>query len=241
MDPQPIRLPVVDGEEMQFTRLSTDDGLSQTRVSQIVQSPQGFIWFGTEYGLNRYDGYKFKVFVHDPQRANSLGSTFVTALFKDHTGALWIGCASSLDKFDPVTERVMHYRIDSEDPKGLSGTVVHISENGDGMLWLATGAGLYQLDPLSGQVVRYQHDPNDAPSLSSNDVKSSGVDRMGNFWVGTSEGLDKFDRKTGKVALHIPLPEPVQISFYEDRLGVFWIFYASGNGLAVLAIPTAWT
>jgi ligand-binding sensor domain-containing protein len=198
---------------MRFTRLSTEDGLSQTRVSQIVQGPQGFIWFGTQYGLNRYDGYKFKVFAHDPRRAKSLGGTFVTALFKDHTGALWVGCASSLDKFDPVMETVVHYRIDPDDPKGLSGTVVHVSEDGNGTLWLATGAGLYKLDPLSGRVVRYQHDPNDASSLSSNDVKSSGIDRMGNFWVGTSKALDKFDRITGKVALHVPLPEPVLISF----------------------------
>jgi PAS domain S-box-containing protein len=234
VDPEPIRLPMADGKEMQFTRLSTEDGLSQTRVSQIVQGNRGFIWFGTQYGLNRYDGYKFKVFVHDRLRANSLGGTFVTALFKDHAGLLWIGCASSLDRFDPITETFAHYRIASDDSKDLSGTVVHISEDSDGMLWLATGAGLHKLDPASGKLVHYRHDPNDATSLSSNDVKSSGVDRMGNFWVGTSEGLDRFDRTTEKVTLHVALPEPIQISFYEDRLGIFWIFHASGNGLAIL-------
>ena len=234
VEPEPIRLPMVDGKEMQFTRLSTEDGLSQTRVSRIVQDNRGFIWFGTQYGLNRYDGYKFKVFVHDSQRANSLGGTFVTALFKDHAGFLWVGCASSLDRFDPITETFTHYRIASDDPKDLSGTVVHIFEDADGMLWLATGAGLHKLDPGSGKLVHYRHDPNDATSLSSNDVKSSGFDRMGNFWVGTSEGLDRFDQTTGKVTLHVPLAEPVQISFYEDSVGVFWIFHASGNGLAVL-------
>jgi hypothetical protein len=57
---------------------------------------------------------------------------------------------------------------------------------------------------------------------------------MGNFWVGTSEGLDRFDTKTGKVTLHVPLQDPVQISFYEDHLGVFWIMHACGNGLAIL-------
>jgi ligand-binding sensor domain-containing protein len=196
VDPEPIRLPMIDGQEMQFTRLSTEDGLSQTRVSQIVQDNRGFIWFGTQYGLNRYDGYKFKVFVHDPLRANSLGGTFVTALFQDHAGFLWIGCASSLDRFDPITETFTHYRIGSDGPKDLSGTVVHISEDADGMLWLATGVGLHKLDPASRKLAQYRHDPNDATSLSSDDVKSSGVDSMGNFWIGTSEGLDRFDRTT---------------------------------------------
>src|ERR1700722_17230081 len=120
VDPEPIRLPMVDGKDMQFTRLSTEDGLSQTRVAQIAQDNRGFIWFGTQYGLNRYDGYKFKVFVHDSLRANSLGGTFVTALFKDHAGFLWVGCASSLDKFDLTTETFTHYRIASDDPKDLS-------------------------------------------------------------------------------------------------------------------------
>ena len=83
-------------------------------------------------------------------------------------------------------------------------------------------------------MIRYRHDSDDPASLSSDDVKSSGEDKAGTFWVGTSEGLDAFDRATGKVTLHVPLPEPVQISFYEDRLGVFWIYHASGSGLAVL-------
>src|SRR6478672_1741777 len=99
-----IRLPLVDGESMRFTRLSTENGLSQTRVSQIIQDDQGFLWFGTQYGLNRYDGYSFKVFVHDSRRGNSLGGVFISSLFKDHSGTLWVGCSQSLDRFDPVTE-----------------------------------------------------------------------------------------------------------------------------------------
>jgi Two component regulator propeller len=66
VNPSTITLPVVDGKGIRFTRLSTEDGLSQTRVTQIVQDDQGFMWFGSQYGLNRYDGYKFKVFKHEP-------------------------------------------------------------------------------------------------------------------------------------------------------------------------------
>jgi hypothetical protein len=141
VEPEPIRFTVIDGKGIQFTRLSTEEGLSQTRVAQILQGKRGFMWFGTQYGLNRFDGYKFKVFVHDPRNANSLGGNFVTALFRDHTGMLWIACASCLDQFDPVTEKFSQFRIDFDNPKAGSGTVVHIFEDPDGMLWLATGLG----------------------------------------------------------------------------------------------------
>jgi ligand-binding sensor domain-containing protein len=232
-DPLPLRLPLIYGTDIRFTRLSTTDGLSQTRVAQIVQDDLGFIWFGTQYGLNRFDGYEFKVFVHNPKDPEGLSGAFISSLFKDRQGYLWVGCAQTLDRFDPATETFKHYRVDTDDPEGLAGTVVHVSEDRNAMLWLATGSGLYRLDPASGGVVRYRHRAGDPTSLSSNDIKSSGEDKSGTFWVGTSEGLDAFDRETGKVTLHVPLPEPVQISFYEDHLGVFWIAYASGNGLAV--------
>ena len=88
VDPRTIILPVVDGKDIRFTRLSTEDGLSQTRVSQIVQDDQGFMWFGSQYGLNRYDGYKFKVFKHEPGVANSLSGVYIYALFKEPLGDL---------------------------------------------------------------------------------------------------------------------------------------------------------
>ena len=66
-----IRVPVIDGERVSVRRITTSDGLSQTLVTQILQDDRGFIWFGTQYGLNRYDGYEFKVFVHNAGVANS--------------------------------------------------------------------------------------------------------------------------------------------------------------------------
>src|SRR5258708_38676532 len=70
VDPRTIRIAVIDGTENRFARLSTTDGLSQRRVSQIVQDDRGFMWFGTQYGLNRYDRYDVKVFVPDPGNPN---------------------------------------------------------------------------------------------------------------------------------------------------------------------------
>jgi ligand-binding sensor domain-containing protein/signal transduction histidine kinase len=222
-DPHIVRLPVLDGKGLPFTRLSPADGLSHTSVSQIVQDDQGFLWFGGVYGLNRYDGYKFKVFVHDARQPNSIGGNRIRALFKDRSGMLWVASNRFLDKLDPATEKFTHYQVDSDDP---AGTVVHISQDRAGMLWLISGTGLHRLDPTTGQIRHYRS------GLSSHDVQWTGEDSSGTFWVGTSEGLDAFDREAGKVTLHIPIGRASQPAFYEDGSGTFWIYNQTGNGLA---------
>jgi ligand-binding sensor domain-containing protein/signal transduction histidine kinase len=94
------------------------------------------------------------------------------------------------------------------------------------MLWLASGTGLHRFDPMTGQIRHYRS------GLSSRNVQWTGEDISGTFWVGTSDGLDTFDREAGKVTLHIPIERASKPAFYEDRAGTFWIYYESGNGLA---------
>jgi signal transduction histidine kinase/ligand-binding sensor domain-containing protein len=228
-----VNIPVVEGGSARFTRISTAEGLSQTRVSQIVQDDRGFIWLGTQYGLDRYDGYEFKVFVHEAGRVNSLAGAFVYSLFKDRSGMLWIGCNQTLDRFDPRTETFTHYRVETDELSKLGSTVVHISQDDRGLLWLATGTGLHRLDPNTGAIVHYRHSADNPGGLSTNDITWSGEDRNGDFWVGTADGLDKFDRATGTVLLHIPIPDPIQVAFFEDRFGLFWIYHEFGTGLAI--------
>src|ERR1700748_3497315 len=82
-------VPLADGEDIQFRRLQPS--LSQTRVGQIVQDPQGFIWFGTQDGLNRYDGYELKVFRHEAHRDDTLSGVGIFSLLEDRSGGLWVG------------------------------------------------------------------------------------------------------------------------------------------------------
>ncbi len=220
-----ITLPLVDEKDIRFTRLSTDQGLSQTKVSQIVQDDQGFMWFGTQYGVNRYDGYNFKLFVHDPRHPNGLSGVYSSALFKSRNGALWVGSDQFLNKFDRATETFSRYPVPF---------VTNIIQDSAGILWLATVKGLYSLDPARGTIRHYAHDPNDPSSLGDNNVKVSGEDKQGRFWVATTGHLDEFDRTTGKVTLDIPMPDlPLGFEFYEDRFGMFWIFHDAPNPLSV--------
>ena len=225
INPQPIGLPIVDGTDIRFTRLSTSEGIMQSKAGHMVQDNQGFIWLATPYGLSRFDGYSFKSFTHDPRNPKSLSGEFITALFKDRHGGLWVGCPEFFHKFDPATETFTRYPVPF---------VTRVSQDSSGMLWLATRTGLYELDSETGRIHQYSHDPSDPSSLSSDDVRSSGEDKEGNFWVADTEGLEEFDRSTGKVTFRIPVYEPSNgISFCEDRFGVLWIFHVSGHPLAM--------
>jgi signal transduction histidine kinase/ligand-binding sensor domain-containing protein len=230
-DPHSLKLPIVEGHDLRFRRLSVAQGLSQTRVSAIVQDNLGFLWFGTQYGLDRYDGYKFKVFAREPGRSNSLSGVFVRSLFKDRDGILWVGCDQYLDKFDSATETFTHYSVKAKGENSPGATVNHISQGRSGVLWLSTKEGLYSLEPTTGVIERYVHDPKDPRSLSSNEIQSTGEDREGKLWVSTIEGLDAYNPATKTVSLHIPEHgEGRQVSFLEDSFGVFWIFHAAGGG-----------
>ena len=222
----PVRLPIVDATDNRFVRLSTTQGLSQIKVDHMAQDDDGFMWFATRYGLYRYDGYSFKVFVHEPENPNSLDGVVVNALFKDRDGALWAGCDQSLNKFDRTTETFRRYPIPFAN---------HIMQDRAGMLWVTCRGGLYSVDPASGQTRHYSSHPNDPSSLSNNDLTYCGEDKKGAFWVASNGHLDEFDRKAGKVKRHILLPEATHgFDFFEDRFGMFWLFQSSPNPLAVL-------
>jgi ligand-binding sensor domain-containing protein len=237
-DSLPIKIPVVDGQDIRFRRLSKSAGLSQTRVASVVQDKLGFIWFGTQYGLNRCDGYTSKVFKHEPGHSDSLSCVYIRSLFVDHSGTLWVGCDRFLDKYEPITETFAHYPIDTQVPGSLPTPIERINEDDAGMLWLATEKGLYKFDPVTGESTRYTHNPADPTSIAGNDVKFTRQDRTGQFWVADSGGLDAFDRKTGKITLHIPFrPEIGQ--FQQDKFGVFWIPSTSSScALATLDLNT---
>src|SRR5262249_41590593 len=196
VNPQTVRVTVSDGDDIRFNRLSTNAGLSQTRVAQISQDGQGFMWFGTQYGLNRYDGSKFKVLTPDLSQQNSLSGAYIYALFKDRSGMLWIGCGPYLDRLDPITETFTHFRVEPRvDPPV---TVVQITQDRGGILWLATANGLYGLDPNSGRISHhYSHDPRNPLSLSGNDVRSAGEDRSGRVWVGEWRSPGPTQRERG--------------------------------------------
>jgi PAS domain S-box-containing protein len=229
---------------VRFEHLTSEEGLSNDRVMSVMRDNQGFLWFGTQDGLNRYDGYDFRVFRHQPENDNSLSANFVLEIFEDHDGNIWLGTRGGLNRYDPKTERFTRYRHDPEDPESLSSDNVYaIFEDQDGNIWVGTTNGLDRLEPQIDGFVHNKHDPDDPTSLSHNAVRTIIEDTEGNMWIGTDGGgLNRFDRKkeTFFAYRHNPgdpntLGHDSIIKMLQDDEGVFWLA-TFGGGLDRLEI-----
>jgi len=233
------------GRHLKFTHLSAKDGLSQNDGRYIFQDRQGFMWIGTQDGLNRYDGYTFKVYTHDSEDDLSLSDDYITALYEDRSGTLWVGTWNGgLNKLDRATGQFTRYRHDSNDPHSLSHDHVRaIYEDQSGALWVGTrGGGLNRFDRDTGQFVHYQHDPDNPDSLSHDAVWFIAEDRSGFLWIATEGGgLNRFDPRSSQVDTgyfvryqHDPnnpnsLSHDTVWSIYLDRSGILWLGTEKGG------------
>jgi ligand-binding sensor domain-containing protein len=228
-------LPLIEGKDIRFTHLSTEQGLSQSRVDHMLQDRRGFIWIGTYNGLNRYDGYRFRTCKPDPNNSDSLGGLRVVAVLEDRSGILWVGVDQELDRFDPVTETFTRFRADPNNRDSPSGYLEHMTQDRDGMLWLATRNGLDRLDPASGRFTHYRNDPNDPHSLTSNNVRFVLEDKQNTLWIAAGAGLDAFDHRTKHVLRHYPnSQQPPLDRILEDHSEMLWLSTTQKNSLASL-------
>jgi len=243
--------------QLRFERISLEQGLSQSTVFSMLQDSQGFMWFGTENGLNKYDGYNFTVYKHDPDDPNSLGGNWIQTLLEDGSGMLWIGTSDGgLDRYDRKLDQFTHYRNDPNDPSSLSNDeITAIYQDRDGDLWIGTGGGgldrLVPTTPAAGQAlseaegfdqenerfVHYQNDPEDPNSLSSNAVSTIYVDQKGTLWIGTEDGgLNWFDSENERWWHYVNDPsDPHSLShnsitaISEDQSGALWVGTGGGG------------
>ena len=184
-----------------FTPFSSEDGLSQNHVYCILQDKRGFLWFGTRDGLNRFDGYHFKVYRYDSDDPNSISNHYVYDLFEDHQGFLWAATRNGLNKYDPKQDRFTRYQPDKNNPKAISGgNITDIAGDGGRFLWVGTMSnGLNFLNGETNQFTHYRHDPESKEGLSSDAVWRIKSDESGILWVGTLDnGLNRFNPENGR-------------------------------------------
>lgn len=185
-------------QDLKFYTIGADKGLSQSAVNCVIQDQQGFMWFGTQEGLNRYDGNNFKIYKRNPLDSNSLSNNFVYCLLQDKTGKIWIGTAGGgVNVFDPSTERFTHFNH-SDDRFSLSNDVVRvIYEDQQGTIWIGTDEGLNEYDPKNNRFVSYTYNENDPHSLPGNRIFDIREDKKGHLWIGTyGKGICRFDKTT---------------------------------------------
>ena len=210
------------------THILSETGLSQNTVHSIIQDKKGFIWFATEDGLNRYEGYNFTVFKNNLQDKFSIPDNFIWTIFEDKSGTLWIGTNSGgLSRFDYEKERFITYKNNPDNNNSLTlNNVRAIYEDNKGSIWVGTENGLDQFNREKNTFTHYKNLPGDNTSLSNNVILSIYEDKDGDLWIGSDGGLDKFNRDKNNFS-NYSLSNPgssgnVILSIYQDKNGYIW-------------------
>ncbi len=224
-------------QKIRFERLTIEDGLSQDAILAIAQDTQGFLWFGTEDGLNKYDGYKFTVYKHDTDDPASLIDNFVSEILVDRNGEIWVGTRSGLDRFDSSSGSFIHYPTQLESEPYLQGAwVISLYEDHQGTLWVGTEEeGLNRLDRSNGTFSNSMDEFGDRPLLHVNAARVIYEDTKGKMWIGTHDGMYYFDRVSGEFthyqdAVGVDDAELTDVSaIYEDQRGNLWVGSEAGG------------
>ncbi|MEL6823688.1 MAG: two-component regulator propeller domain-containing protein, partial [Calditrichota bacterium] len=177
-----------------FDRFSLEDGLSHIKIKDVAQDADGFLWFATPDGLNRYDGYSFTRFRHEPEDLHSLPANSVNTLFIDRSGTLWIGTFNGYCRFDPVLERFERFSSPSDTSQSDLNSVTAIAQGNDGHLWVAKGMGLYRVDLQTNVETLVSVAQKSDTSISSNLIQHIVQDPFSSgLWLATQSGINYFD------------------------------------------------
>ena len=215
-------------QDVRFKRISSPEGLSQDIVKTIVQDSRGFMWFGTEDGLNRYDGYSIRVYKNNQRDTTSISHNDIHDIFEDSRQRLWIGTGSGLNFLNRNTESFQRFNNDPGNPSSISHNgVTSMCEDTRGNLWVGTHNGLNRFEEQSHAFIRYFHDPRDSTTINSNNINSVLLDKSGTLWVATDNGFCMFDEKRNRFVRYLYARRSVNqsnvTSLYEDRSGTIWV------------------
>jgi signal transduction histidine kinase/ligand-binding sensor domain-containing protein len=230
--------------EYSFKQLTVDQGLSQNSVYTILQDRSGFMWFGTKDGLNRYDGYRFVIFKHNPSDSTSLADNSITTLYEDRRGRMWVSTTSALHVFDQKTERFYRVLLVDLSSNGQSPVTVNaITEDDEGNLWLGTiASGLIRLTvsedyPHSRATSAkfFVHDPQNPKSLYNNYITALYFDSHKVLWVGTLGRLQSLNPRelergfeNHRIRASLGRNDPEVYCLYEDAHRVLWLGTSDG-------------
>ncbi|PJJ47754.1 sensor histidine kinase [Hymenobacter chitinivorans] len=210
-----------------FHTLTAAQGLSENSVYSIVQDRRGFLWFGTQDGLSRYDGVEFRVFRNDPQRSGSLSSNFILSLTEDQQGQLWVGTGGGgLCRYNHVTGRFRSFEYEPTDENGLADNFVRVVYcDRQGRVWAGTEGGLHRFEPRKNHFQRFVHAASLPENLRRNSVRAITQSATGTLWVGTGEGrISRLNPATGYLEADPRwAPTSAITALQPDKQGGLWV------------------
>jgi ligand-binding sensor domain-containing protein/serine phosphatase RsbU (regulator of sigma subunit) len=202
--------------DLRFRNLSIESGLSQSSVNAIIQDKEGYMWFGTQDGLNRYDGFSFTIFKNESDDTNSISSGHVRALLEDKNGTIWIGTESGgLNAYNKLNGSFTKFLAQSKNTNSLSNNHVRcMLQSTDGTLWLGTnGGGINQFNPKTKQFTRLTGFLSNASDVSRIRIESIAEDGKGNIWAGTyQDGLICYNKQTKNWKQYLPENKPCALN-----------------------------
>ncbi len=240
--------------------ISTEQGLSHRHVHCVMEDSYGFLWIGTDDGLNRYDGYEFIVYKNDIGDTTSLSSPIISVLTEDEKGNIWVGTPNGLNLYQRHTDSFVRYTHDPENEYSISKNdgidALLIDRHNSNYIWIGTdGGGLNLFDIDLQKFYSIKHNPNNYNSLSGDNVQTLFQDSFGDFWIGTgSSGLDKINlsaipiasegkydvSRFNSIAFEHFLneqedneePQSARVyNIYEDRARTLWVLLSSSRVL----------
>ena len=229
---------VKEYKNLKFKHFSLTEGLSQSSVLCILQDRNGFFWFGTRDGLNKYDGHTFTTYRHNSQDSNSLSNSFIKSLFEDETGILWVGTMNGLNKFIPDIdgfERFKYANTKTFLNNKSNNEIWSIASKEKNYLWIGTNYGLEKFNTQTGKTIRFIAENNTSSSIANNHIRSLLITNDKNLWVCTTNGIDVYNPNT-KIFKHFTYPETtkkeINLNYipvlYQDGNANLWLGYSDG-------------
>ncbi|KGE15085.1 ligand-binding sensor domain-containing protein [Sphingobacterium deserti] len=159
-----------------FNHLGVDEGISNNAILCSVQDKNGFLWFGTKDGLNRFDGYTFKQFYSDTDSNNGLGSNFIHSLLVDKSNNIWVGTDQGIFIYNPYLETFSVFTAES------NGEILQLEEDAIGHIWFISNNQLFSFNPINGQLKQHTY-------IREEVVSAFAIDGHGEVWIGSSQSI----------------------------------------------------
>ncbi|WP_291648671.1 sensor histidine kinase [Clostridium sp.] len=232
-----------DDKNINFKRITIEDGLSQTSVEYLFQDSKGYMWIGTADGLNRYNGNKFEVFRYSKDKPNSISGNYISAITEDYEENIWVGTSRGLNKINMNTNEITTYLpgINGCNLSNYNITEILVDSKGD--IYIATEDGLNLYNEEDDNFTRLYNSVDEINSLSSQFVYSIVEDGYGDYWVGTDNGLNKISNNSKEIIKYYSdggdnsISDNFIFKLYADNSDNIWIGTYNG-GLNKLNIKT---
>nr|WP_295870315.1 hybrid sensor histidine kinase/response regulator transcription factor [uncultured Chitinophaga sp.] len=226
------------GQGLLFNRLTSEEGLAPGAVLSIAQDGNGFLWFGTQNGLNRFDTRRFKIYKSQGAPGNDVPENYITRLLVDSHKVLWVGTRNGLNRYNPVTDRLDPVLLGKSRGEGLL-SISCIYEDKQNALWVWSSAGLFRLDDRKDGRFTPIGIPDSVAGLSvNNNIRTIYQDHQGGYWIGSSFGLTQMTSENGKWHFRCfrhdersesGLSDNYVTVIFEDKAGRLWIGTQQGG------------